>query len=205
VDLILTGGSATARDTVVAGIPIVEADDRGRGIAVVDVIKTVVGGREIRTRFTSVLTDQVPPDSAVARVLEEYRWRTDSIAAFSVATIKSPLMRRGSQHALGNLIADAFQNVLRTDLALMDNASIHSDLPAGVVAWRHLFEMLPRQSTLVSLRLSGADILQVLESTLADGTATAHISGATVKFDPTRPGAGDPPREWSEAQGQGAL
>jgi 2',3'-cyclic-nucleotide 2'-phosphodiesterase (5'-nucleotidase family) len=187
VDLILTGGSATARDTVVAGIPIVEADDRGRGIAVVDVIKTVVGGREIRTRFTSVPTDRVPPDSAVARVLEEYRWRTDSIAAFSVATIKSPLMRRGAQHALGNLIADAFQNVLRTDLALMDNAGIHSDLQAGVVAWRHLFEMLPRQSTLVSLRLSGADILQVLESTLADGTATAHISGATVKFDPTRP------------------
>jgi 2',3'-cyclic-nucleotide 2'-phosphodiesterase (5'-nucleotidase family) len=104
-----------------------------------------------------------------------------------VATIKSPLMRRGAQHALGNLIADAFQNVLRTDLALMDNAGIHSDLQAGVVAWRHLFEMLPRQSTLVSLRLSGADILQVLESTLADGTSTAHISGATVKFDPTRP------------------
>ncbi|NNG14875.1 MAG: hypothetical protein HKM89_00250 [Gemmatimonadales bacterium] len=187
VDLILTGGSATPRDTVVAGIPIVEADDRGRGIAVVDVIKTVVGGRELQIRFASVSADSIPPDSSVARMLEEYRWRTDSIAAFSVATIKSPLLRRGSQHALGNLIADAFQNVLRTDLSLMDNAGIMSDLPAGVATWRHLFEMLPRQSTLVRLRLSGADISRILENTLAEGAATAHISGATIKFDPTRP------------------
>ena len=186
VDLILTGGLATQRDTVVMGIPIVEADDRGRGIAVVDVIKTAVGGRELRTRFASVPSDRVTPDPAVALVLEEYRWRTDSIAAFPVATIKSPLVRRGSQHALGNLIADAFQNVLRTDLALIDNAGIRSDLAAGVVTWRHLFDMLPRQSTLVRLRLSGADILHVLENILADGVATAHVSGATVKFDPSR-------------------
>ena len=125
-------------------------------------------------------------DSTVARVLDEYRWRVDSVAVFPVATIKAPLMRRGPQHGLGNLIADAYQNVLRTDLALMDNASIASDLPAGAVTWRHLFQVLPRQSTLVRLRLRGADISRIMEATLAPGTATAHISGATVRFDPTR-------------------
>lgn len=187
VDLILSGGSDMPRDTVVAGIPIVEAADRGRAVAVVDVVKTVVGGRELRRGFVPVAADRIAPDSGITRLIEEYRRITDSAARVTVAQVKLPLSRRGQEHSLGNLIADAFQNVLRTDFALMDNASIHADLPAGAVRMGDLFAVLPRQGTLVVIALTGADMTRVLERVVQDGAPAAHLSGATVKFDPSRP------------------
>ncbi len=186
-DVILSGGSPYPRDTVVGGIPIVEAADRGASVAVVDVVKTVVGGREVRRSFAPVVPDRISPDSSVARLLDEYRPVTDAAARMTVAQVKLPLSRRGPQHAVGNLVADAFQNVLRTDFALIDNAGLHHDLPAGAVTWGDLFAVLPRQSTLVVLEVSGSEMTWALERIVWDGTPAAHLSGATVKFDPSRP------------------
>jgi len=187
VDLILSGGSAVPRDTIIAGIPIVEAADRGGAVAVIDVVKTLVGGRELRRSIVPVAADRIAPDAGVTRLIEEYRRITDAAAQVTVAQVKLPLTRRDQEHGLGNLIADAFQNVLRTDFALMDNAGIQADLPAGAVRVGDLFTVLPRQSTLVVITLTGADMTRVLEHVLQDGPPAAHLSGATVKFDPSRP------------------
>ncbi len=200
VDLILSGGSTARRDTVVAGVRILEAGDRGREVAVVDVLRTAVGGRELRVRMVPVESHGRAPTPEIQNVLERYRRLADSIGGTPIGSVKFPLMRQGTEFGLGNLIADGFRNILRPDIAVIDNASIQDDLPAGVATWGGLFRVLPRQSALVALDVPGSTVFRLLERSLHSGVPTLHIAGATVRYDPNRP-TGDRVRRVRLARG----
>ncbi|HTG49452.1 MAG TPA: hypothetical protein VL915_03110, partial [Gemmatimonadales bacterium] len=74
-----------------------------------------------------------PPGTHIAATLDTFTRRQDSLARRSVAQLKSPLTRTGSEHALGGMIAEARRNLARADLGLVREASIYADLPAGPV------------------------------------------------------------------------
>jgi 5'-nucleotidase len=77
--------------------------------------------------------------------------------------------------------------VLRADVGLVGNADIRADLPAGPVTYGELFEVQPSQNSMVRVTLRGSQLREVLEHAL-DGTGgpTAHVAGATVRYDPRR-------------------
>jgi 2',3'-cyclic-nucleotide 2'-phosphodiesterase (5'-nucleotidase family) len=168
VDLILAGHTHQAVNTRVAGIAIVQAGSEGSSLALADVVKTSGGGREVRTRIEPVIPDEVAPDQQMAALVDSYRKRTDSIASRVVASIKLPLIRTGSQHRLGAMIAEARRNVLRADVGLVGNASIRADLLAGPVTYGQLFEVQPSQANLVKVTVTGAQLREVLEHALAE-------------------------------------
>jgi 2',3'-cyclic-nucleotide 2'-phosphodiesterase (5'-nucleotidase family) len=185
VDLLVGGHSHTVVNTRVAGIAIVEAGNDGAVLAVADLVKTVAGGREVRTRIVPVSPDSVTANPAMTELVESYRRKADSLTSRIVATVKLPLARAGDQYRLGSLIAEARRNVLRADVGLVDNAAIRADLPAGSVTYGQLFEVQPSQNNLVKLTLSGARLREVLEHAIdRSGHPTAHVAGAKVRYDP---------------------
>ena len=187
LDLILAGHTHQPVNTRVAGIAIVQAGAEGSSLAVADMVKTSGGGLEVRTRIEPVSPGEVDPDVQMAALVENYRRRTDSIADRVVASIKLPLTRAGDQNRLGAMIAEARRNVLRADVGLVGNAAIRSDLAAGPVTYGQLFEVQPSQTSLVKVTLTGTQLREVFEHALAEGSSpSAHIAGATVRFDPRR-------------------
>ena len=115
IGLLVGGHSHTVVNTRVAGIPIVEAGSDGAVLAVADLVKTVAGGREVRTRIVPVSPDSVTANPAMAELVESYGRKADSLTSRVVATVKLPLARLGDQYRLGSLIAEARRNVLRAD------------------------------------------------------------------------------------------
>jgi 5'-nucleotidase len=192
VDLIVAGHTHSLVNTVVAGIPIVEAQSRGTALGIADLVSTPVGTREMKVRVETSWADSTPGDSALAALVERYRVKSDSLASQVVARIKLPLGKddnEGSgQYPLGNLIADAQRNVARADIAIMNNGGIRAPgLTAGPVNYGQVFAVQPFQNSLLRLRVSGAMVRRALEHALADGKPDAHVSGMTVRYDSARP------------------
>ncbi len=188
IDLIIAGHEHSLVNTRIAGIPIVEAGVGGRALAVADLVKTAAGGREVRTRLEPVNPDSVQEDSVVAALIERYARNAESTTRRVVASIKRPLARTGSQHMLGRIIAEARRNLLRADVGLVGNGGIRGDLQAGPVTYGQLYEVQPFQNSLVRLTLTGRRLREVLEHAIgADGSPSAHIAGAVVRYDPRRP------------------
>jgi 2',3'-cyclic-nucleotide 2'-phosphodiesterase/3'-nucleotidase/5'-nucleotidase len=188
IDLIIAGHTHQIVNTRVAGVAIVEAGVGGAALALADVVKTAAGGREVRTRVEPVVPEKVREDPAVARLVEAYARKAESVTGRVVATLKFPLVRADDQYRLGSLIAEARRNVLRADLGLVINGGIRADLPAGQINYGQLFEVQPFENGLVKLTLNGRQLREVFEHALdRRGTPTAHVSGAMVHYDPRRP------------------
>lgn len=187
VDLIVSGHTHTAVNTVVNGIPIVQARTNGTTLGVVDLEREGAGPWRARIRLENVYADAVTPDARVAAVVDRYQRAVDSIASRPVATLAAPLTRTGAQHALGNLIADAQRAAARADLAVMNSSGIRADLPAGPVTFGQLFAVQPFGNGLSVVTLPGAVVRELLERAVRRDEPAGHVSGVTVTYDPTRP------------------
>lgn len=186
VDAVIGGHShGSVRGTSSTGIPILQGGSSGRAIARIDIVRTVVGAREIRTGLDTVWADHVRPDRGVDEMLARFRPSVDSLAHRRVADIAIPLNRRGNEYALGRLIADAYRNALRTDLALTNNGGIRRDLPAGTLDYGTAYELMPFGNRLVKVTLPGSAMKLILENVLGGGAPDAHLSGAVVRWDST--------------------
>jgi 5'-nucleotidase len=187
IDVIVSGHSHTLINAERGGVPIVQARNNGTAVGVVDIVRTAAGGRRYDVQVETVWDDKVAPDTALASLVNRAVRRSDSLASRVVTELALPLTRTGDQYALGNLLADAYRNVLRADAALVNNGGIRADLPAGPLTYGQLFTAMPFQNRMVSVTITGAQLREVMEDALTATGPDAHISGLTVTYDSTRP------------------
>ncbi len=201
VDVIVSGHSHTLIDAERNGVPIVQARNNGSAVGVVDIIRTADGARKIDVDVRTVWVDQVTPDSALSALVARSVQTTDSLANRIITDIALPLPRSGEQYPLGNLMADAFRNVLRTDVALVNNGGIRADVAAGPLTYGQLFRVMPFQNDAVTVTVTGAQLRQAVEQGIHDSGPDAHVSGMRVTYDMRRP-AGQRVRDIRLADGK---
>jgi 5'-nucleotidase len=188
VDLIVAGHTHQRVDTIVRGIPIVGAGESGQAIAVVDFIRRAGGlGRQVRARLETPWADSVTPDRALANELVRVQRAVDSISAQPVTTVRTNLRRDGDEHPLGRLIADAYRNMGRADVGMINTGGIRADLAAGSVTYGALTEVLPFRHRVLRLTVTGTVLRLVLEGALATGSPQVHVAGLQAWYDPRRP------------------
>ncbi len=186
VDLIVAGHTHVRVNTVVHGIPIVEAQSSGRSIGVVDFVR-VRGRRETRVQLVTPYADQVRPDVPMSEALGRQQQAVRNITERVVARLKFPLKREGDEYGLGRLIADAQRAAGRADVAIMNNGGIRADLPEGAVTFGQVYQVQPFQNRLLRLTVKGAVLRDALEQCVAgagrDHLPDCHVAGAEVWFD----------------------
>src|SRR6266566_2738500 len=184
VDLIVAGHSHQRVNTVVNGIPIVEAQSSGRAIGVVDFVR-VGGRREVRAQLVTPYVDQIKPDVALTAALAGQQQALRNITERVVARLKFPLKREGDEYGLGRLIADAQRAAGRADVAIMNNGGIRSDLPEGAVTWGNVYQVQPFQNRLLRLTVTGSVLEDALEQCVAgrDHLPNCHVAGVEVWYD----------------------
>lgn len=188
VQLIVAGHTHTLVNTVVNGIPVVQARSNGTAYSVIDLVRRPDGSRGWRVRVETVWADRVTPDSGVEAILDKYRPMVDRLAKRRVAVLGDSLVRQGNQYALGNLIADAQRAAAPgTDFAIMNNGGIRRDLPPGQLTYSDLFELHPFGNSIVRVWLTGAELKEIMERAVNSGRPSFHVSGLTVRFDSRLP------------------
>ncbi|PYO88507.1 MAG: hypothetical protein DMD66_07365 [Gemmatimonadetes bacterium] len=184
VDLIVAGHTHLRVNTVVHGIPIIEAQSSARSIGIVDFVR-VGGRREVRTQLVTPYADQVMADTALTAALGRQQQAVRNIV---VARLKVPLKREGDEYGLGRLIADAQRAAGRADVAIMNNGGIRTDLPEGVITWGQAYQVQPFQNRILRLTVKGDVLLAALEQCVAgrDHLPDCHVAGVEVWFDASK-------------------
>jgi 2',3'-cyclic-nucleotide 2'-phosphodiesterase (5'-nucleotidase family) len=94
------------------------------------------------------------------------------------------------QSVLGTYIADAQRAAAKAEVGLMNTGGIRADIDHdGPVTWGEVFRVHPFGNKVVSMQLTGAQLIAALEQQFpATGPANVlHLSGMTVTLDLTRP------------------
>ena len=117
------------------------------------------------------LSKEIPEDPAVLFLLEPFRKKLDAQLGAPLAPqpadmdARRDILRRG-ETPLGNFLADAFRWKAKSQVAFLAGGSIRGDqiYPAGSVSYATLTNMMPFGGSLYRGTLTGADLLQVLET-----------------------------------------
>lgn len=191
IDAIVSGHTHSAVNTIVNGVPIVQARSSGRAIGVLDLAldhPEWMSARVVhRPEVWAVTSDSITPDAGIAAIVRE---ATDAVAprlAAEVVQVPEPLPRQGNQYALGNLIADAQRAAGRGDVAVMNNGGIRAELRAGVARWGDLYEVQPFANRLVAVTVRGDALRRYLEGLVDGQQVRYHVSGVTIDYDPAAP------------------
>jgi 2',3'-cyclic-nucleotide 2'-phosphodiesterase/3'-nucleotidase len=122
-------------------------------------------------------------EQRAADSLARERERADSIAAVVVATLRLPAeAARGG--GLARLLADAYRNALRADLAIVLSVEATERLPARGLTSAEVEAAASGDATLLTIRMSGEDIGGLLENALAQDSPCCELSGIQVRYDP---------------------
>ncbi len=166
-------------------MPVVQTSSNGRAIAVVDI--PLDGGQaraEIRNVYGEERAGADPTvDSIVTAANAKVQTRMDR----PVATIAEPLLRRGNQYALGNLVADAARVKGNADFGAWNNGGIRTDILDGPITFGGVHGISPFGNVLVRIRLRGRDLVAAAERWVWNGRPNAHVSGLTIEYDPAKP------------------
>ena len=187
VDAIISGHTHTLVNTDINSEPIVQARSSGRAIDVIDIPLERYGNFPTRHEVREIASDSLKPDPAVDAIVQRAVARVAPLVNRRVAAIATALARQGSQYPLGNLIADAQRWAGKGDVAIMNNGGIRTDLRAGEATYGSLFEIQPFGNVLYSLTMTGSQLRGLLEAMLAKTAVDDHVSGLTVKYDPSKP------------------
>jgi len=134
------------------------------------------------------------PDRRVAALTDNAEHEVAPRVARVIAHASAPITRAlsaGGESPLGDLVADAQRSAMHSDIALMNPGGLRSDLAAGPITWGDLLSVQPFGNRLVTLRLTGAQLLEVLEQQWpADPSVLPRVlktSGLYYAWDPARP------------------
>lgn len=98
-------------------------------------------------------------------------------------TMKLPA-EPGAGKNLSRLAADAYQNGLRADFAIIRQDEVGERLPAGPLNAQQIAAAMPRQEPAMIIPVTGAELEDVLEHVVEGETPCCELAGLSVEFDP---------------------
>ncbi len=196
IDVIVGGHSHTRIDkpVTVGKTVIVQAWEHGKALGVLDL--NVKDGRI--TGYNGRLVDITPgmgkPDPAVQALVEKYRKKVDAVLDMPAGRTEVDLDGenvRNRETNLGDLIAGIMRRTARSDAAILNGGAIRTGIRKGVIRVGDIYSVLPFDSYLVAVRLTGHQIIQALEhgvSAVGSGSgAFPQVSGISFSYDGKAP------------------
>ncbi len=138
-----------------------------------------------------VWSDQIEPNKAVAAKMDLYRRRVDAEIGEELARSEVRLVRDyRAESPLGDFVTDVMRQHAKTEIALTNAGGLRADLPQGAVTKGNVLDALPFENSVVSMKMTGAQIREVVEQGLTLERGMIQVSGLRVVYDLSRP-AGD--------------
>jgi 5'-nucleotidase len=145
------------------------------------------------------VTDKTPEAPEFAPVFDKYKdllqKLSEPVGMSGVVLDALSLSSRTKETNIGNYIADAYRNAVKSDVALVNGGSIRADLTynPGVLTKRDVLSILPFNNPIVKVEISGKTLREVLEHGVARSAEDnepgrfPQVSGINFKFDTTKP------------------
>src|SRR5262245_2457502 len=159
---------------------IVSAGKFGKYAGKVDL--TFNDGKLNRIQSRLISLEGIEPDPAIVKLLEPFESKLNKGLQQVLGHAAGDFsLSPGQESHIGNLLADSVRAKTRTTIALINAADPQAGIRKGPITSRIVLEVLPSENTLVTMRLSGAQIKRIL------GRSVMSVSGLRVKLDVTKP------------------
>jgi 2',3'-cyclic-nucleotide 2'-phosphodiesterase (5'-nucleotidase family) len=124
----------------------------------------------------------VAPDPEALQAVEPYRAKVErqmNTVLGEATSSFSRIVQEGG--ALLNMVTDAYRASTGAQIALANTGGFRTSLPAGPITYGKLFEILPFENTIVTMKITGAQLKRTLAVRLT------AVSGIRVAFDLRKP------------------
>lgn len=157
--------------------PYCQAGSRGDTIGVVEIAETTT------TRFVDVLPKN-GEDPKVKEILQHYAPEIGKIMDEVIGELEQDVKREGGGSSLlGNWLCDLMREATKAEIAFHNRTGIRANLQKGKVRLRDLYQVSPFKNTLVTMKLKGKDILELLAHALSHSKYFLEVSGIEFKRD----------------------
>ena len=195
IDVIVGGHSHTAVKTpvVVGKTIIVQAGCYGWYLGALKLkidpdtgeILEYTGKRELRKVYAG---PDDPADQKIADIVLRYHDRIKDRFSVKIAETAVDLVRNSRRESnIGDLICDAMKEAEQADIAFQNSGGIRANMPAGKITLEQVYAILPFDNILISMDLTGKQVLQILEQSALLEHGVLQVSGLKVKYDLTKP------------------
>lgn len=174
------------RDITVLRLRFTEGDEGSRGFEVLDTSHVQVDSSVAEDPDMKTLVDEC--GARVGGAMDQFIGYTAVDLDSRFSTIRT------RESNVGNFVADVMRDGLRTDVALVNSGTLRADaiLDTGALRMRDLLSLLPMLDELCVLRLTGADLLRILENGVSQYPRLEgrflQVSGVSFAFDAAKPG-----------------
>ncbi|HNW33543.1 MAG TPA: bifunctional UDP-sugar hydrolase/5'-nucleotidase [Candidatus Ozemobacteraceae bacterium] len=165
-------------------IKTVSGYNQGKELDVLDLeVLPRTGITAFHGRRISIESDNVTPDPMVETLLQKAvgditRIKTEQIGVFAADYERT----YDSECPIGNLVADAMRSLTGADIAIQNSGGIQSNIRRGPFTLGDLYNVLPFDNQIVTMSLSGQDLLEVLTTSASLRRGVLQISGGAYTF-----------------------
>lgn len=117
------------------------------------------------------------------QMVQRYRGRIQELEQKPLAVLPHPLRHhRYGASGPGLLFARAMlAAVPGADFALINAGAVRADLPQGKITYRHLYQAMPFENHLATVKLSGAKVEELVRKGIAKGRGIFQVAGLRLR------------------------
>lgn len=197
VDAIFGGHTHTIITTKVNGIPVGVAGSYGNGFIDLKITLnadgTVTAG-DMKYNNDIPLYQMANPvvDAEVQAIVDKANKDVGPIFNEVIGQAAIDLTRAQSAQPygdsiLGNWAAEVTKDAVGSDFGFANNGGLRIDIPKGNITVGTIYQLMPFDNTIVTIKMTGAQIKTVLEQAVQDGGKGIQVAGLSFKYDPSMP------------------
>lgn len=192
LDGVITGHTHQRVSGLVNGKPLVQAYKYGRSLAklhlVFDQNDQLI---KIEPSLDNLYKrpDTLKEDPATKKIFDEYNKTLEPVLGkvLGRTTVALSHSRYEGPSLLGEWVTEIMRQKAGVQIAMTNGGGLRTSIPAGEITAGKLYEVMPFDNTLLTMKLSGADIKANIEhGILNEDIGWVQVSGVRVTYDPSR-------------------
>ncbi len=138
-------------------------------------------------KTVNLWTDQTGEDPAVYEVLKPLQDKVGVVMAQVLSKTETPLTRREAapgeyDSPLADLTCDILRDYTKTQVVIQNTHGLRADVEKGPVTYRDIYQVMPFENTIVTMELTGAQLVQLMADTIHGTYSAMQVSGMEVTF-----------------------
>ncbi|MBF0543269.1 MAG: bifunctional metallophosphatase/5'-nucleotidase [Candidatus Riflebacteria bacterium] len=130
-----------------------------------------------------VFCDEIQPDAAVLNKISGVLDKIKSIQNEVIATFSESYSRMYDEECpIGDMIADNLKESTNTEIAFQHSGGIQGNISSGAFSMGDLYSLLPFDNDIVTMDLTGLDIIEILTIAASLKRGIIQISGGEYSF-----------------------
>ncbi|MGL5244908.1 MAG: 5'-nucleotidase C-terminal domain-containing protein, partial [Sarcina sp.] len=190
IDAIISAHTHRFVSGVVNNIPIIQGGYNGRGIAKLEILfdgnalNIIPSKDELYKRVNTL-----PEDANMKAIYEKYAQDLDPILNEVVVNVDTDLdhSRNIGVTPLGQFVTKYMAEVSNVQIGITNAGGLRKPLPAGNITVGDMWEVMPFDNTLVTMKLKGSDLKRVIEhGIMNEDIGWVQFHGLKVYYDSSK-------------------